>query len=296
MFHINSFGEEKAQLLCGDCPRQITKDRLKQWLSCRKGMAKDGSAHSDATKAELAQRTNNVQQANMELLELIKNVKSNSGFFTLLSSEKAQQEKPEIISPIKVHPVSLYDIQDRARRIKDKLIVTDQERDKIKQTKKLQSKCQEWFEHRRIRITASQCKRALLKPITSPTKAIRDILNYNNPYASKCMTQGLEDEASILKMYEEKLCCKAMDSGFVISQSHPFLEASPDGEVDGGLVEIKRIFSNGISLEEAVRSRCICKYCSDGLVINPSHKFFYQVQLQMFCTGVFMDRPCFITS
>lgn len=82
----------------------------------------------------------------MELLELIKNVKSNSGFFTLLSSEKAQ-EKPEIISPIKVHPVSLYDIQDRARRIKDKLRVTDQERDKIKQTTKSQSKCQEWFEH-----------------------------------------------------------------------------------------------------------------------------------------------------
>ena len=238
-------------------------------------------------------RTNNVQQANMELLELIKNVKSNSGFFTLLSSEKAQQEKPEIISPIKVHPVSLYDIQDRARRIKDKLRVTDQERNKIKQTK-LQSKCQEWFEHPRIRITASQCKRALLKPTTTPTEAIRDILNYNNPYSSKCMTQGLEDEASILKMYEEKLRCKA--SGFVISQSHPFLGASPDGEVDGGLVEMKKIFFNGISLKEAVRSRGICKYCSDGLVINPSHKFFYQVQLQMFCTGVFMDRPCFITS
>lgn len=83
----------------------------------------------------------------MELLELIKNVKSNSGLFTLLSSEKAQQEKPEIISPIKVHPVSLYDIQDRARRIKDKLRVTGQERDKIKQTTKSQSKCQEWFEH-----------------------------------------------------------------------------------------------------------------------------------------------------
>ncbi|XP_022801521.1 uncharacterized protein LOC111339194 [Stylophora pistillata] len=48
--------EEKAQLLCGDFPRQITKDRLKQWLSCRKGTAKDGSARSDATKAELAQR------------------------------------------------------------------------------------------------------------------------------------------------------------------------------------------------------------------------------------------------
>lgn len=47
--------EEKAQLLRRDCPRQITKERLKQSLLCRKGTVKDGSACSDATKAELAQ-------------------------------------------------------------------------------------------------------------------------------------------------------------------------------------------------------------------------------------------------
>ncbi|KAK3697757.1 hypothetical protein QZH41_010314, partial [Actinostola sp. cb2023] len=48
--------EEKVQLISGDCPRVITKGRLKEWLSYRKGTSKDGSAKSDATKAELAQR------------------------------------------------------------------------------------------------------------------------------------------------------------------------------------------------------------------------------------------------
>ena len=48
--------EEKVQLLIGKCPRNLTKDRLKQWLSYRKGTAKDGSARSEATKAELSQR------------------------------------------------------------------------------------------------------------------------------------------------------------------------------------------------------------------------------------------------
>ena len=42
--------EEKVQLLSGNCSRHLTKERLKEWLSYRKGTAKDGSARSDATK------------------------------------------------------------------------------------------------------------------------------------------------------------------------------------------------------------------------------------------------------
>ena len=48
--------EEKVQLLSGNCPRNVTKERLKEWLSFRKGTAKEGSARSEATKAELFQR------------------------------------------------------------------------------------------------------------------------------------------------------------------------------------------------------------------------------------------------
>ena len=48
--------EEKVQLISGNCPWHITKEKLKEWLSFRKGTAKDGSARSEATKAELSQR------------------------------------------------------------------------------------------------------------------------------------------------------------------------------------------------------------------------------------------------
>ena len=48
--------EEKVQLLSGNCPRNLTKQRLKEWLSFCKGTAKDGSARCEAKKAELSQR------------------------------------------------------------------------------------------------------------------------------------------------------------------------------------------------------------------------------------------------
>ena len=48
--------EEKVQLFSANCPRNLTKGRLKEWLSFRKGTAKDGSARSEATKTELSQR------------------------------------------------------------------------------------------------------------------------------------------------------------------------------------------------------------------------------------------------
>ena len=41
--------EEKVQLVSGNCPRNLTKERLKEWLSFRKGTAQDGSARSEAT-------------------------------------------------------------------------------------------------------------------------------------------------------------------------------------------------------------------------------------------------------
>ena len=34
--------EEKVQLISGNCPRHITEERLKEWLSFRKGTAKFG--------------------------------------------------------------------------------------------------------------------------------------------------------------------------------------------------------------------------------------------------------------
>ena len=48
--------DERLQLLSGNCPRHLTKPRLRTWLSYRVGTAKDGSASSDANKRELMHR------------------------------------------------------------------------------------------------------------------------------------------------------------------------------------------------------------------------------------------------
>lgn len=239
-------------------------------------------------------RDNDSKNANKELLDKIKKVKPDCGFFYLLSDEKLIHEEArsppvqrqvEIIPPLEEQPVSLHEIRKRAEQIKRNLMVNESERQRIAEETRAQSDCPEWFNHRRIRITASKCKRAILKPTTSPTKAICDILHYNQQFQSNKMKQGLKDEKKIVKLYEDKVECKVDESGFLISSTHPFLGASPDGEVDGGLVEVKRIFSGESTLKEAICKRYICKESSNGLDINKNHKFYYQVQQQMFCAG-----------
>ena len=112
---------------------------------------------------------------------------------------------------------------------------------------------------------------------------MKEILHYNNQYQSNKMKQGLKDEKKIILEYETNWIAKSVKQ-VLLSQSHPFLGASPDGEVDGGLVEMKRIFTDGQSLKEAVCKRRICRDTCHGLVINRNHKFYYQVQQLMLWT------------
>ena len=72
--------------------------------------------------------------------------------------------------------VSLAEIFERAKRVKTNLMVSDQERQNTALATKAQSNCHAWFEHRLVRITASQSKRALIKPFPSPTKAMKENL------------------------------------------------------------------------------------------------------------------------
>ena len=69
------------------------------------------------------------------------------------------------------------------------------------------------------------------------------VLSRGLNFQSQQMQQGLKDERKILMMYEEIVGCKVSKEGFIISSTHPFLGASPDGVViEECLVEVKRIF------------------------------------------------------
>ena len=93
----------------------------------------------------------------------------NSSLFTLDS-----------LSPLKPLPPSIDDIKARGRAIKRKLQFTEDEIDLVEKRTKLQSDSRGWFQYRKRRLTASKCKRITsLKATTSPTKALREILSYN---------------------------------------------------------------------------------------------------------------------
>ena len=266
--------EEFARLKCTREYQSCTS-RLQEWNRPRKRKLEPQSVYDiDFSRKTYGSSENNKRKvlndprhpshrntestkANQALLENIMKVRPNCGFYYLLSDVKKDEEKKsiEIISPIKEQPVSLQTILMRAEKIKKNLMVTENERQKIFTKTKSQSNCQEWFLHRKIRITASKCKRALVRPKTSPTKAMGEILQYNQRFQSNKMRQGLEDERKILQLYEKRVGCKVKESGFVISTTHPFLGASPDGEVDGGLVEVKRIFPGILKLKEAIQKR-----------------------------------------
>lgn len=134
----------------------------------------------------------------------------------------------------------------------------------------------EWYDVRQPRITASKCKRCLLKPTTSPTKAIAEILSYNPAVQTKAMKEGIDWEAKILKRFEKETGHQVRKSGFLISVSHPFLGASPDGITEENhLVEVKKIVQKDDEiLKDAVCRLGIFKKNGTELVINKFASIF----------------------
>lgn len=200
--------------------------------------------------------------------------------------EEPQKSKWDIVSPMKHCPLSLDDIAERALRTKQRLFDSATDAKAISEDTCEQHKTRVWYDVRQPRITASKCKRCLLKPTTSPTKAIAEVLSYNPAVQTKAMKEGIEWEPKILKQFEKETGHEVRKSGFLISESHPFLGASPDGITEENhLVEIKKIvLKDDELLKDAVCRLGIFKKHGTELVINKSHQYFYQIQQQLFCS------------
>ena len=135
-------------------------------------------------------------------------------------------------------------------------------------------------------ITASKCKRCLIRPTTSPTKAISKVLMYNDRAPTKAMKEGIEAESRIISEFEKDTGLTVHKSGFVISETHPFLGASPDGIIDNHtIVEVKNIqVKEGESHEDAMCRLGVYKKNGSAIEINKNHGYYHQIQQQLFCT------------
>lgn len=210
------------------------------------------------------------------------------------------------LSPMKPLPPSLDEIKERGKAIKRKLQFTDDEIDLVEKKTKLQSDSIDWFKYRTGRITASHCKRiASLKATTSPTKALREVLSYNQVPLTTAMKEGLEKEDEIeqalIKYMEQNghSDIRVEKCGFVISKTHGHIGASPDrimydqSESSPGVVEMKFLqVKAGETLQDILLKQHICIKRSNGIALNRNHKYFYQLHQQMFATtypwGIFV--------
>ena len=77
-------------------------------------------------------------------------------------SEKPQQSKWSIISPVKEQPMSLKDITEKGVRAKQRLMESSKYREAIAKETLGQQSCRVWYDVRQPRITASQCKHCIL--------------------------------------------------------------------------------------------------------------------------------------
>ena len=102
-------------------------------------------------------------------------------------SHHSREVRDELISPPKCHPVSLAEIKERADKIKRKLFVTPEQKSHIEEQTRDQADCEAWYRHRKPQITASKCKRAFIKPTTSPTKAMKEIMGMNSTVSTSFM-------------------------------------------------------------------------------------------------------------
>ena len=131
---------------------------------------------------------------------------------------------------------SLTDIRENVTAFKRSLEMTAEQLREIEQKTREQRNSHFWFSVRRYRLTASHFGEILRrKADTPPDKLVLRILNPQS-FSSDAIEWGIRNESKAIQSYIEYKKSKGLDivvgpSGFLISETHPFLGATPDGVV-----------------------------------------------------------------
>ena len=151
-----------------------------------------------------------------------------------------------------------------------------------------------WKQHRLYRITASNFYFAAVNKV-EPSSKLKSM--FYSSFSSTSTRHGQLNESHVRSLYLETLTNKGIcdahidEPGLIISGTHSFLGASLDGIVwdgeDSWGLEIKCPSSKfGMSLETALGEKNFFLTKKGKVQLKKTHKFFYQIQGQMFCTGL----------
>jgi hypothetical protein len=157
-----------------------------------------------------------------------------------------------------------------------------------------QANCDLWSELRQHRVTASRFQDFLRNPFTNTKKMLLD---------PKCdlsrvmaIQWGVENEQNAINAFAAEHG-EVSKVGLFVSKEFPFLGASPDGLWKGCCLEVKCPFVlrhtdpwDIESLNPQQKRNYFCEIVDDTLRLKRSHKYFLQVQVQLFVTGTTIGK------
>ncbi|CAG2203849.1 unnamed protein product [Mytilus edulis] len=168
--------------------------------------------------------------------------------------------------------------------IDNALKVTENDCKAIEKCTRKQSKCNEWFRHRKWRLTASRfgeitrmtCRR-------NKNKLCKTLIN-SHKIVRKCLLHGKQFESKAICKFEVQKGVKCRPSGLFVRPDFPFLGASPDGIVDGDfLIEVKCPY-NGRN-DKILPGKCfpfLYRNKSGEIALKEISTYYAQIQGQLF--------------
>ena len=155
------------------------------------------------------------------------------------------------------------------------VICDDEERLSIFKKTMGQSVNKEWFREKKNRMSASVSRQLAFARTPETLKGHY----FRAPFDTENLRYGRMTEPKAKEAYSKKYGRVVHESGLVVSQNYPWLCASPDGIVivDNEIVVIE--IKCPVSGQEGPIQ---VDYIKDGF-LKRSHKYFAQVQVQMFC-------------
>ena len=198
---------------------------------------------------------------------------------------------------------SISELKDTFAAFKDNLKMPTAKLYEIENATRNQRYSEMWHSIRRYRITASRFGDILRrKPTTPPDVLVLSILQPRT-FLCDATNWGIQNESTAIEAYiaYQDLLGKHVTvrpAGFFVSESHPFLGASPDGYVHDttnqgeqfGFIEVKCPFvQRDLSpLEASLTSGFCCRQVtnqttcnSPELKLQQNHKYYAQVQGQV---------------
>ena len=164
--------------------------------------------------------------------------------------------------------------------------------------------CHKWKAQRRERITSSNVGIIAKRRATTPVKRLVHQLLYTSFQGNTATKWGLSQEEASYYSYLKWLrtvkkspqATATINCGLIISTTHPWLAATPDGWVEDpqatptrGIVEFKNPYScKNLMIDDAILAKkCTCLIINDAgrKSLKMTHDYYYQIQIAMLCTN-----------